>query len=112
MLWGLWPLWVRGGPGGVAVALVAYGLPAVIALPVALVEGRGRRRPRSAWALVALFGLVDATNAFLYFRALAEGAVAPAVLAHYLAPVLVALAAPRVLGERRAPRTPLALLLA
>src|SRR5262249_32209001 len=54
----------------------------------------------------------DAANCWLYFRALAEGAVAPGVLAHYLAPVLVALTAPLVLGEPRGRRTPLALLCA
>src|SRR5262249_29119926 len=62
--------------------------------------------------LLALLGVADAANSWFYFRALAEGAVAPAVLAHYLAPVLVALTAPLVLGEPRGRRTPLALLLA
>jgi drug/metabolite transporter (DMT)-like permease len=109
-LWGLWPLWVRYGGGGAIVAAVALVVAGACGLPLALREGRVRgRRPPAAWALLALLGVVDAANVWLYFRALAEGAVAPGVLAHYLAPVLVALAAPTLLGEPRAPRTPLAL---
>jgi drug/metabolite transporter (DMT)-like permease len=111
-LWGLWPLWVRHGPGGAAAAAVAYTVAGLAGAPLAWREGRGRTRPARAWALLALLGVVDALNALLYFRALAEGAVAHGVLAHYLAPVLVALAAPRLLGEPRAARTPLALALA
>jgi hypothetical protein len=53
-------------------------------------------------------GFADAANVWCYFRALDEGAVAPAVLSHYLAPVLVAVAAPRLLASHapRAPRWP------
>jgi drug/metabolite transporter (DMT)-like permease len=112
LLWGLWPLWIRGGAGGAQVAAVAMLVAGAAGLPLALWQARGRRRrPRDA-ALVSLLGLFAAGNVWLYFRALDEGAIAPAVLSHYLAPVLVALAAPRLLGEPRSPRTPLALALA
>jgi drug/metabolite transporter (DMT)-like permease len=110
-LWGLWPFWVRhGGVGGARAATLALLAAAVVGFPVALAEG-ARPRPRSAWLLLALLGASDAANAWTYFRALAEGAVAPAVLSHYLAPILVALAAPALLREPRGRRTPVALVL-
>jgi drug/metabolite transporter (DMT)-like permease len=112
VLWGLWPAWIRGGGGGPATASVALAVAAIAGLPLALREGRGRRRDLGAWMLLALLGLADAANMWFYFSALDAGAVAPAVLSHYLAPVLVAAAAPRLLGEPRSPRTPAALLLA
>jgi drug/metabolite transporter (DMT)-like permease len=111
-LWGLWPFWVRhAGVGGARVATLALLAAAVFGLPFALAEPL-TRKPRRALILLALLGVSDAANAWTYFRALAEGAVAPAVLSHYLAPVLVALAAPAVLGEPRGRRTPVALVLA
>jgi len=112
LLWGLWPAWIRGGSGGATTALVAMTVAAVAGMPLALRQSRGRSRDRRAWGLLALLGFADAANVWCYFRALDEGAVAPAVLSHYLAPVLVAVAAPRILGEPRSPRTPLALVLA
>jgi drug/metabolite transporter (DMT)-like permease len=111
-LWGLWPLWIRHGPNGPAVAAIAFLTGGLVGAPLALRAGRGRRRRARDWGLLALLGVADAANAWCYFRALAEGAVAPGVLAHYLAPVLVALAAPALLGEPRGRRTPLALALA
>jgi drug/metabolite transporter (DMT)-like permease len=117
LLWGLWPLWVRGEAGGAATATVAMVVAGLAGLPLALREaatGRGRVAPRRArdWGLVGLLGACNALNTWLYFRGLDEGAVAPTVLTHYLAPVLVALAAPWILGERGSRRTPFALLLA
>jgi len=112
VLWGLWPIWIRHSAGGAVVAAVAYGGAGLVGIPLAIWEGRGRHRPARAWILIGALGLADAGNALFYFRAVAEGAVAPAVLTHYLAPVLIALAAPRFLGEPRAPSTPLALGLA
>jgi drug/metabolite transporter (DMT)-like permease len=112
VLWGLWPLWVRGA-GGPASAAAAFLVAGLVGLPLALRETlRATRRSRGAFALLLGLGALEAANVWLYFRALAEGAIAPAVLSHYLAPVLVALAAPRLLGEPRARGTPLALLLA
>src|SRR5262249_29855182 len=49
--------------------------------------------------------LIDAGNNVLYFGALGQGAVALAVLSHYLAPVLVALLAPWLCGEAFSRRT-------
>lgn len=112
-LWGLWPVFVRLGPGGARTAAIGLGVAGLASLPLALRQSARRAtRPRGAWLALALLGITDAGNALCYFRALAEGAVAPAVLSHYLAPVFVALAAPALLGEPRTRRTPLALALA
>lgn len=112
-LWGLWPVWVRGEAGGKATAALALCCGGLLGLPLALREGRGRAaRGRTAWLLLGALAVSNALNSWFYFRALDEGAVAPAVLSHYLAPVLVALAAPLALGEPRSRRTPLALALA
>ena len=116
-LWGLWPLWVREASSGRVAATMAMAVAGIGGLPLVLAErarGRGALLPRRLrhWWMVAALGVSNAANIWFYFRALDEGPVAPAVLSHYLAPVLVALAAPLVLGERRARRTPLALALA
>jgi drug/metabolite transporter (DMT)-like permease len=110
-LWGTWPLWLR--PSGVAPAAQAtlvLGTIGVVGLPLLLGRGRARPERRAAdWAGIALLGLLDASNVALYFAALGAGAVAMAVLSHYLAPVLVAVLAPRLLGERLGRRTPIAI---
>jgi drug/metabolite transporter (DMT)-like permease len=111
-LWGLWPVWVRLGGGGGSTATVALLTCGLVGLPLAWRHGRGRRRSARAWLGMAVLGVVDAANVWCYFHALDVGAVAPAVLSHYLAPIFIALAAPVVLGEPRHPRTPLALALA
>ena len=111
VLWGLWPYWVAraGSPATAAVALAVAGL---LGLPLALRQGRGQRRGGRLWRLMGLLGVRDAANVGTYFHALGHGALAPAVISHYLAPVLVALAAPRLLGEAPARRGRLALVLA
>ncbi len=111
-LWGLWPVWVRLGAHGGSTATVALLTCGVVGLPLAWWHARGRRRGARAWLGMALLGVVDAANVWCYFHALDVGAVAPAVLSHYLAPVIIALVAPTVLREPRHPRTPLALALA
>lgn len=111
-LWGLWPLWVRWSGQGAATATVALLVAGLGGLPFALAGPPKARRPPHAWLLMAVLGLTDACNAGAYFRALSCGAVAPAALSHYLAPVLVALAAPFLLREPRARRTAPALLVA
>jgi drug/metabolite transporter (DMT)-like permease len=113
-MWGLWPLWARDGSGGAPTAAIAQGVAGVVTLPWALWAMRRRPNSASVTDIVKLIGvgLCNGTNTWLYLRALNQGATAAAVLAHYLAPVLVALAAPVVLREPRSPRTPVALGLA
>ncbi len=105
-LWGTWPLYTRaGGPTGVSIGFLAL---AVMALPAPFVFKRAPFADRGAvWALL-LVGLADAANVVLYFSALERGPVVVAVLSHYLAPSLVALAAPLLLKERGSPRALLA----
>lgn len=57
-----------------------------------------------------MMGITDAANALCFFMAMQHTTVAVAVLAHYLTPVLVAVTAPFILGERLRPGTLLALL--
>jgi len=113
LLWGLWPYWIHGAPSGLAAAAAAFAGAGVVGLPIALTESRRRPRRRArSWGLLALLGIADAGNLSLYLAAVGTGAVAPAILSHYLAPVLIAITAPRLLGETSSSRTPLALGLA
>lgn len=106
MLWGTWPLYARaGGPTGLVVGFLAM---AVTALPAPFVLRRADFADRGAVLALFIVGLSDAGNVVLYFSALARGPTVVAVLTHYLAPTLVALAAPLILGEPRARRALLA----
>jgi drug/metabolite transporter (DMT)-like permease len=63
------------------------------------------REPKPVWdrrsiGLLLLNTVSDATNLITFFGAMAKTTVAIAVLTHYLAPILVALAAPRIDGTR------------
>jgi drug/metabolite transporter (DMT)-like permease len=98
--WGLWSIFVRptGLPATVSAPIIflAAGL---IALPVAL-PGPRSRWTRATVALLVANGLCDGLNVLAFFAALKVTTVAVAVLTHYLAPVLVALAAPWIDGVR------------
>ncbi len=95
-LWGCWSLFLR--PTGLSGGKVSLILFAVMSVP-ALLSKRPLWRERRAGTALLLLGLGDAGTAILYFEAIRRGPVAVAVLTHYLAPLLVALAAPLVLGE-------------
>lgn len=104
-LWGCWALFLR--PSGADGRLAAMVLMLVMSLPAPLVGFRPRGEPGDRRiALLAMVGLgvADAINAVLYFAAVQRGPVAVAVLTHYLAPILVALAGPRLLKERPSAR--------
>src|SRR5689334_17671771 len=72
------------------VALLAMGLPAPFVLR------RAAFRDRGAVIALVLITVADVGNMGLYFGAIGRGPVALAVLSHYLAPILVAVAAPLV----------------
>jgi len=85
------------------------GLPATVTTPIIfLVIGlctlpTALRAPRVVWdrttlGLVAANAAFDGLNVIAYFAAIQHTTIAIAVLTHYLAPVLVALAAPRIDG--------------
>jgi drug/metabolite transporter (DMT)-like permease len=113
--WGTWPLVLRTAEriAPMPAALESTILMAVIALvtaPLALVDRVRRRATPLEWLSVAWLGVSDAMNALFFFKAYQRTSVAIAVLSHYLAPLLVALAAPLVLGERLTRRTAAAVL--
>ena len=96
--WGTWSLFLRpsGLPARVTSPLL-FAVMGVVTLPFAL------REPRARWdrelaLLVAANAACDAVNVVAFFAAIAKTTVAIAVLTHYAAPILVALAAPRVDG--------------
>lgn len=96
--WGTWSLFLRPThlPATVTTPIV-FLVMGVVTLPAAL------RAPRVAWDRATL-GLVGANAAFnalnvvAFFAAMQYTTVAVAVLTHYLAPILIALAAPRIDG--------------
>lgn len=114
--WGAWSLVLRpaeraaaGALPAVLQVLVVQVVTMLIAFPFALHERSAAARPPRAPWLLALFGVTDALNALTFFAAMQASSVAIAVLSHYLAPLFVALAAPRILGESPPPRLALAL---
>ncbi|KFA92059.1 DMT family transporter [Archangium violaceum] len=102
LLWGCWPLVLR--PAGLSGPQSALLVMAVMALPAPFVFRREAFRDRRATLALGVLAVCDAANAALYFAAVQRGPVTVAVLTHYLAPLLIALAAPWVLRERRSPR--------
>jgi drug/metabolite transporter (DMT)-like permease len=96
--WGTWSVFLRptGLPATVTTPLI-FLMIGLSTLPAAL------RAPRVAWdretvGLVAAFAALDGVNVIAYFAAIQHTTIAIAVLTHYLAPILVALAAPRIDG--------------
>ncbi len=94
--WGTYSLFLRptGLPGTVTAPLL-FALVVLVSLPFAL------RGPRSVWdrrtvLLLLANGVFDALNILAFFGAIATTTIAIAVLTHYLAPVLIALAAPHL----------------
>ena len=96
--WGTWSLFLRPTelPATVTTPLI-FLVIALCTLPGAL------RDPPMVWdrgtvALILANALFDGLNVVAYFAAIQHTTIAIAVLTHYLAPVLVALAAPWVDG--------------
>ena len=105
-LWGLWPVFLHAssvsGPAAATITLALMSLPAPFVLRRSAFADRG-----AVWALVGV-GVFDAITAGMYFTAVQRGPVVVAVLTHYLAPLLVTLGAPFILGEPRSRRALLA----
>ncbi|MBA3459998.1 MAG: EamA family transporter [Deltaproteobacteria bacterium] len=93
--WGTWSLFLR--PTHLSAWVTSpliFLVMGIVTLPFAL------RGPKSTWdrttiTLLLLNAGFDALNVITYFAAIDRTTVAIAVLTHYLAPILVALAAPR-----------------
>ncbi len=98
--WGFWPWVLR--PAGLAALQSALLVQLIQAVPAPILAWRERAAFRDRGAVLALlaFGLFDAAQVALYFPALTAGPVSVAALTHYLGPILVALAAPFIPGER------------
>lgn len=116
-LWGTWSLFFRPAERmqPIAPAMEAFIVYSVILISVAPGAWRDRpatRRSARAWLAMVALGVGDAFNALLFFWAMQKASLAVAVLSHYLAPVLIAAAAPAVLGERFRRETALSLALA
>ena len=100
MSWGTWSLFLRptGLPAMVASPII-FAVMSVVTLPLALAQ----RRPVAVWdrrTLLLLLGnaFFDGANVATFFAAISYTTVAVAVLSHYVAPIMIALAAPRIEG--------------
>jgi DME family drug/metabolite transporter len=96
--WGTWSLFLR--PTGLPATVtspIMFAVMGLVTLPAAL------RLPPARWdratlALLVANAAFDALNVLTFFGAMSTTTVAIAVLTHYLAPILVALLAPRIDG--------------
>jgi len=102
ILWGTWSLVLR--PSGLPPIQQAFLSLLVMAIPLPFVVRRAPFADRGAVVALLVLGVADAGSVGFYFAAISRGPVAVAVLCHYLAPILLTLAAPLVLGERRSRR--------
>jgi drug/metabolite transporter, DME family len=94
--WGTWSLFLRPTdlPPTVTSPIV-FAVMGLAALPFALARGRARW-DRTTIALLLLNTFFDVTNLLTFFAAIDITTVAIAVLSHYVAPILIALAAPKI----------------
>ena len=116
VMWGTWSLWFRPTElSGRTTAPFVFACITLSSIPLMVRESATRASP-IRWtprvlAMLAAFTVFDALNAATFFHAMTVTTVAVAVLTHDLAPVLVALLAPRVDGVK-VPGASLAALLA
>ncbi|MFP2926474.1 DMT family transporter [Pyxidicoccus sp. 3LG] len=101
-LWGCWSLFLR--PAGLSGPQNALLVLAAMSAPAPFLLRREALRDRRATAALVVVGLADTANIALFFAAMRNGPVSVAVLTHYLAPLLLAVSAPWVLGEQRSAR--------
>lgn len=104
-LWGTWSLCFRSAerlaPDLTAPteAFIVFAVMLCALAPFA-VQRHITTRSLRAWLLLLGLGVSDALNCLCFFGAMQRTTVAVAVLTHYFTPVLVALLAPVLLGER------------
>ena len=93
------PLW---GAAIVLAVIALLSLPLLWWLPGARspVQAKQPRR-RGAFGWLFLLGLLSAANIWLYFTTLTSAKVATAAFLHCFTPVIIAAAAPSLLGNRR-----------
>jgi drug/metabolite transporter (DMT)-like permease len=103
--WGTWSLFLR--PTGLSAAITTPILMTVmglVALPFAL------RAPRAKWdrsTIALLFGnaAFDSLNVLTFFASINYTTVAIAVITHYVAPIMIAVAAPYIEKQAISART-------
>ena len=103
-IWGSWSLFLRPAEAIAPLSpftetLLVQVAASCVAVPMALAKRPPQRRSWRAWATLGLSGVSDTVSGVLFFFAMSVTSLAVATLTHYLAPLLVALAAP--LLERR-----------
>lgn len=109
--WGAWSVFLRPAELPAATAgTIVFAVMGLVMLPSAW-RSPPAAWSRRAWALLAANAVLDALNLLTFFAALQHTTVAIAVLAHYLAPVLVAIGAP-VIDRQRVPGARVAALVA
>jgi len=112
IMWGFWSLITRLLEVSVWTSTPLIFLTmGVLALPLALRDATPAKWSRRVVVFLILNGVFAAGNVITYFAAINETTVAVAVLSHYVAPIIVAVLAPYVDGER-IPGAPLAALVA
>ncbi len=96
--WGTWSLFLRptGLPSYITAPLI-FAVMAVVSIPLVLREKQSQWDRRTFGLLLGNTAF-DALNVLTFFAAIQYTTVAIAVLTHYLAPILIALAAPRIDG--------------
>ncbi|CAN5315378.1 DMT family transporter [soil metagenome] len=108
--WGLWAKLLKAaesyGPLDAKLqATIVLATLTVFSAPLCLVDRVPRKATAREWGGVVWLGVSDALNVLCLFAAYRTTTVGVAVSTHYLAPLFVALAAPRILGERAHSRT-------
>lgn len=108
--WGSWTVFLRptGLPGGVTAPLLLGGV-GLLSIPWALRDPVAARWDRTSVLLLLAYTASNATNVVTFFSAMSTTSVAVAVLTHSVAPVLVAVLAPRVDGTKSPRAVPAAL---
>ena len=94
--WGTWSLFLRPTHlSALVTSPLLFLIMGLTALPFAL-RGPRTRWDRETLTLLGLNAAFDALNVLTFFGAISTTTIAIAVLTHYLAPILIALAAPRI----------------
>lgn len=98
--WGSWSIFLRPtGLPAIWSSVLVMTFVALLAAPLYRREGAGKW-DRATLAMLVAFAVLDAVNLATFFGAMSMTSVAIAVLTHSFAPVVVALAAPWVEGQR------------
>lgn len=94
--WGTWSLFLRPTQlSSIVTSPIIFVVMGLVALPLAVRRtAEPPRWDRTTLGLLVLNAAFDATNIITFFGAISVTTVAVAVLTHYLAPILIALAAP------------------